>query len=346
MVNLKSTYTLLIKQKASQLGFDFCGISKAEFLEEEAPRLETWLNQNMHGKMAYMGRYFDKRLDPRKLVDGAKSVISLLLNYYPEKDLTTPKESGVLRTNSSTKRESSNNYYKISKYAYGKDYHFVLKGKLKSLLEFIREEIGQVNGRAFVDSAPVMDKVWAKKSGLGWVGKHTNLINRNMGSFFFIAELIVDLELEYDGPVKDYCGSCTRCMDACPTDAIVDPYVVDGSRCISYLTIELKEKEQIPAEFKGKTDNWIFGCDICQDVCPWNRFAKPHNNPEFDLNPELENLSGASARGFPEKSNGTIKKIHWQELTKELFDKTFKKSALKRAKFEGLKRNIEFVKNH
>lgn len=302
-INRKSSYTNLIKYKAASLGFDYCGISKAEFLEEEAPMLETWINQNMHGKMAYMADNFDKRLDPRKLVSGAKSVISLLLNYYPEKEIGR---------------------YKISKYAYGKDYHFVLKEKLYCLLQFIREEIGQVNGRVFVDSAPVMDKVWAKKGGLGWIGKHTNLINKNMGSFFFIAELIIDLELEYNVPVKNYCGSCTRCIDACPTDAIVNPYVVNGSKCISYLTIELKNKYQIPSEFKGKFGNWIFGCDICQDVCPWNRFAKPHNNPDFNMNTEF-------------------KKIHWEELTKELFDEIFEKSPIKRAKFEGLMRNIEFV---
>jgi epoxyqueuosine reductase len=253
----------LIKQKAKALGFDFCGISRAEFLENEAPLLDTWLKKNYNGKMAYMANYFDKRLDPRLLVDDAKSVITVILNYYPEEKLADGKTD-----------------IKISKYAYGTDYHFVLKDKLSSLLTEINEKIGEINGRVFVDSAPVMDKVWAKKSGLGWIGKNSNLINRQIGSFFFIGEIILDLELEYDGPIKDYCGTCTACIDACPTDAIVDAYVVDGSKCISYLTIELKD--QIPDEFKGKMENWAFGCDICQDVCPWNSFAKPHKTSEFE----------------------------------------------------------------
>lgn len=301
-------YTQLIKQKAYELGFQYCGVSKAEFLEDEASRLERWLNEKRHGQMGYMANYFDKRLDPRLLVDGAKSVVSMLLNYYPEKEIE-PEEDG----------------YKISKYAYGTDYHFVIKDKLKSLIEYIREEIGEVNGRAFVDSAPVMDKVWAKKSGLGWVGKHSNLLNRDMGSFFFIAEIIIDLELAYDGPVKDYCGTCTRCMDACPTDAITEPYVIDGSKCISYFTIELKE--QIPQEVKGKFENWIFGCDICQDVCPWNRFSKPHQEPQF--NPDSQLLE--------------MKKKDWQEITAEVFNILFKHSAVKRTKLDGLRRNIKFV---
>jgi epoxyqueuosine reductase len=283
-------------------------VSRAEFLEEEAPRLEKWLNGHMHGQMAYMANHFDKRLDPRLLVDGAKSVISLLLNYYPEQEIETDPGG-----------------YKISKYAYGTDYHFVIKDKLKELLRFIGEEIGEVNGRAFVDSAPVLDKAWAKKGGLGWVGKHSNLINRETGSFFFIAELIVDLELDYDGPVKDYCGTCTRCLDACPTGAITEPYVVDGSKCISYFTIELKE--QIPDEVKGKFDNWIFGCDICQDVCPWNRFSKPHQEPQFNPNPGLLEMKNAD----------------WEEITVEVFNRVFKNSAVKRTKLEGLKRNIRFV---
>ncbi len=255
-----------------------------------------------------MANHFDKRLDPRLLVDGAKSVISLLLNYYPERELPAGPDD-----------------YKISKYAYGTDYHFVIKDKLKTLIGFIQEEIGEVNGRAFVDSAPVMDKVWAKRSGLGWVGKNSNLINRETGSFFFIAELIMDLELEYDGPVKDYCGTCTRCIDACPTDAITEPYVVDGSKCISYFTIELKE--QIPAEVKGKFENWIFGCDICQDVCPWNRFSKPHQEPQFQ----------------PHSSLTDMKKPDWEEITAEVFNQLFKNSAVKRTKLEGLKRNIAFA---
>jgi epoxyqueuosine reductase len=299
--------TLLIKAEARRLGFDYVGVSKAEFLEEEAPRLENWLNQNMHGQMGYMQNYFDKRLDPRLLVPGARSVISMLLNYYPsaeQTDKTAPK---------------------ISKYAYGTDYHFVIKEKLNALLEFIKDKIGSVEGRAFVDSAPVMDKVWAKRSGLGWVGKNSNLINKQSGSFFFIAELIIDLELEYDGPVKDYCGTCTKCIDACPTDAIVAPNIVNGSKCISYFTIELKEN--IPNEVKGKFDNWMFGCDVCQDVCPWNRFAKPHSEPHFEPSGML---------GFSKKE--------WQEITEETFKKVFKDSAVKRTKFSGLKRNIDFLK--
>lgn len=306
-MNFSEKNTRLIKNQAKQLGFDYCGISKAEFLEEEAPRLENWLKQNMNGKMGYMENHFDKRLDPRLLVDDAKSVISLIYNYYPEKPLTT-----------------EDNYH-ISKYAYGKDYHWVIKEKLKIFFHYIQENIGEVNGRVFVDSAPVMDKVWAAKSGIGWVGKNSNLINQNMGSFFFIAELILDLELEYDAPIKDYCGTCTRCIDACPTEAIVSPYVVDGSKCISYFTIELKE--EIPQEVKGKFENWIFGCDICQDVCPWNRFSKPHQETHFAPNEKLHGMQ----------------KTDWEELTHEVFQEVFRKSAIKRTKWEGLKRNIKFV---
>lgn len=301
-------YTALIKQKSKELGFDFCGISRADFLEEEAPRLENWLKQNMQGQMSYMANHFDKRLDPRKLVEGAKSVVSFLLNYYPEEDI------------------SSEDNYKLSKYAYGTDYHFVIKDKLKVLMETLKLEVGDIGGRAFVDSAPVLDRAWAKKSGLGWVGKNANLINKGSGSFFFIAELILDLELEYDGPVKDYCGTCTRCLDACPTDAIVQPFVVDGSKCISYYTIELKE--QIPQEVKGKFENWVFGCDICQDVCPWNSFSKKHSTPEFLPNQELISM----------------KKSDWEEITQEVFSRVFKNSPVKRTKLEGLKRNIAFVK--
>ncbi len=299
--------TQLIKTQCKNLGFDFCGISKAGFLDEEAPRLENWLNQNMHGQMNYMANNFDKRLDPTLLVDGAKSVISLLLNYYPEKEI------------------QEENNFKISKYAYGEDYHVVIKEKLKKLFSFIQNEIGEVNGRIFVDSAPVMDKAWAKKSGLGWVGKNSNLINKQSGSFFFIAELIIDLELEYDSPIKDYCGTCTRCIDACPTDAIVEPYVVDGSKCISYFTIELKE--QIPKEMNGKWNDWIFGCDICQDVCPWNSFSKPHQTEQFLPNNELKKIN----------------KKDWEEITEEIFKSVFKDSAIKRTKLEGLKRNIKFL---
>jgi epoxyqueuosine reductase len=301
-------YTQQIKQKARELGFDFCGISKAGFLEEEAPRLENWLKTNQHGKMQYMENHFDKRLDPRLLVDDAKSVVSLLFNYYPDQRLPEGKDD-----------------IKLSKYAYGTDYHFVIKDKLKDFLSFIHQEIGEVGGRAFVDSAPVMDKVWAKKGGLGWIGKNSNLINKKQGSFFFIAELIIDLELEYDYEIKDYCGTCTRCIDACPTEAIVEPFVVDGSKCISYFTIELKEA--IPMDMKWKFDNWAFGCDICQDVCPWNRFSKPHQESQFNLHPDLQHFTNAD----------------WQEITEEVFREVFKKSPLKRTKFEGLKRNILFL---
>ncbi|MCY7352866.1 MAG: tRNA epoxyqueuosine(34) reductase QueG [Cytophagaceae bacterium] len=303
----RERYTQFVKTKATELGFDFCGIAKADFLEAEAPRLEAWLTQNRHGKMGYMANHFDKRLDPRKLVDGAKSVVSLLYNYYPERELST---------------EDS---FKISKYAYGTDYHLVIKEKLKTLLEAIQASIGDVGGRVFVDSAPVMDKAWAARAGLGWVGKHSNLLNRQMGSFFFIAELILDVELEPDGPIADYCGTCTRCLDACPTGAIVEPYVVDGSRCISYFTIELKE--EIPASVRGQFDDWIFGCDICQDVCPWNRFSRPHREPAFVPSADLQGLT----------------RQDWVEMTADVFQTVFKNSALKRTKFEGLKRNVEFV---
>lgn len=299
--------TSLIKNGAKDLGFDFCGISKADFLEDEARLLETWLKRNYNGKMTYMANYFDKRLDPRLLVDGAKSVVTFILNYFPENEL-------------------SEQDYKISKYAYGTDYHFVIKDKLKQLVHELQAEIGDFSARVFVDSAPVMDKVWAKKGGLGWVGKHSNLINRKIGSFFFIGEIICDLELNYDGPIKDYCGTCTACIDACPTDAISEPYVVDGSKCISYLTIELKEN--IPTEFKDKMENWAFGCDICQDVCPWNSFAKPHKTSEFLPNEDLKNMK------------------NWEEITQEVFSKTFKNSAIKRTKYEGLMRNIEFLKKN
>jgi len=246
LINNKAKYTELIKTEAKRLGFLSCGISKAEFLEEEAPRLEAWLNKNMHGEMRYMENHFDKRLDPTLLVEGSKSVVSLLLNYYPS-------------------QEQTGESYKLSKYAYGTDYHFVIKDKLKELLHVINEEIGEVNGRAFVDSAPVLDKAWAAKSGLGWIGKHSNLLSQKMGSFYFIAELIIDLELDYDTPTTDHCGTCTACIDACPTEAITEPYVVDGSKCISYFTIELKDN--IPSEFKGRFNDWMFGCDVCQDVC-------------------------------------------------------------------------------
>jgi len=304
----KSVYSHLIKTEAKNLGFLFCGISKAEFLDEEAPRLETWLKKNMHGEMQYMENHFDKRLDPRLLVDGARSVISLGLNYYTDQPQTSSP--------------------KISKYAYGSDYHSVIKDKLKQLLEIINDQIGEVGGRAFVDSAPVLDKAWAKKAGLGWIGKNTNLINQKAGSFFFLAELIVDLDLEYDiAPTVDHCGTCTRCIDACPTEAIVAPYIVDGSRCISYLTIELKK--EIPEEFNNKMDNWMFGCDVCQDVCPWNKFSVLHTEPAFTPHADLLNLN----------------KRDWDEITEDIFQKVFKNSAVKRTKFSGLKRNISFLRD-
>jgi len=305
-LSTKSKHTRLIKEEAKRLGFLSCGISKAEFLEEEAPRLEKWLKDQMQGEMQYMEKHFDKRLDPTKLVEGSKSVISLLLNYFPQ-------------------AEQEDDTYKISKYAYGKDYHHVIKSKLKELHAFIEKEIGDVYGRAFVDSAPVLDKAWAAKSGLGWIGKHSNLLSQQVGSFYFIAELIVDLELDYDHPVTDHCGTCTACIDACPTKAIIQPYVVDGSKCISYLTIELRN--EIPSSFKGKMDDWIFGCDVCQDVCPWNRFSKPHAEPLFDPQPELLSMS----------------RQDWEEITEDVFKKVFKGSAVKRTKFSGLKRNIEFL---
>jgi epoxyqueuosine reductase len=305
----KKEYTKFIKDEALKLGFQSVGVSKAGFLEEEATSLESWLRRGAHGEMSYMEKHFDKRLDPRKLMEGARSVISLSLNYYTDQIQTDPLAP------------------KISRYAYGEDYHTVIKDKLALLIERIRESIGEVNGRAFVDSAPVLDKAWAKKAGLGWIGKNTNLINKKSGSFFFLAELITDLELEYDiAPTEDYCGTCTRCIDACPTEAIVDPYVVDGSKCISYLTIELKN--ELPGEFRGKMDNWMFGCDICQDVCPWNKFSVLHTEPAFKPKPELLG----------------IKSTEWQEITQETFSRVFSKSAVKRTKFAGLKRNIEFLK--
>lgn len=299
--------TGLIKRRAQELGFLHCGVSKADFLEEEAPLLEKWLTMNMHGAMSYMENHFDKRLDPRKLVPGAKSVITLSYNYFPKRDIFRDKS------------------LKISKYAYGKDYHDVIREKLRLLMQFIHEQVGEVSGRAFVDSAPVLERAWAKRSGAGWIGKHSLALNRQYGSFFFLAELILDLELQPDGPVSDHCGTCTRCIDACPTDAIVEPSIVDASKCISYLTIELKEN--IPPVFKDQYKNWIFGCDICQDVCPWNRFAKPHQEAAFEPHPDLEGMS----------------KKDWYEITEEVFRDLFRKSAVKRPKYNGLKRNIAFL---
>ena len=307
MINNKTKYTQFIKSEAKRLGFLSCGISKAGFLEQEAPRLENWLQNQRNGQMAYMENHFDKRLDPTLLVDGAKSVVSLLLNYYP---------SELQQSDS----------YKISKYAFGQDYHFVIKQKLNALLFEMQSFIGEISGRAFVDSAPVLDKSWAAKSGLGWIGKNSNLITKQVGSFYFIAELIIDLELDYDTATTDHCGNCTACIDACPTDAIVAPYVVDGSKCISYFTIELKDN--LPEELKGKFDDWAFGCDVCQDVCPWNKFSKAHNEPLLNPNPTLLAMS----------------KKDFEEITDETFKMVFKNSAVKRTKFEGLKRNIDFLK--
>jgi epoxyqueuosine reductase len=306
MNNQVSKNTAIVKQMAAELGFQFCGISKAGFLENDAKKLELWLKNGFHGEMKYMENHFDKRLDPTLLVEGSKSVVSLLLNYSPS-------------------QKQNPDSFKISKYAYGQDYHLVIKEKLKCFYQKIQEEIGEVNGRFFVDSAPVMDKVWAQKSGLGWMGKNGNIIHPKRGSFFFIAELILDLELDTDGPIKDFCGTCTKCMDACPTDALNQAYVVDGSKCISYLTIELKEA--IPSDFKDKMNDWIFGCDVCQDVCPWNRFSIQHSEPAFLPNSSILNFS----------------KEEWINISPEIFKDVFSKSAVKRTKFDGLQRNINFV---
>ena len=304
----KEQHTRFLKDKAYELGFQMVGVSKAGFMDEEAKRLEEWLNLNYHGEMGYMANHFDKRVDPSLLVPGAKSVVSLLYNYYPS-ELQNPDAP------------------KLAKYAYGKDYHYVIKYKLKELMKLLQAEIGEVSGRVFVDSAPVLERDWAKRSGLGWIGKNTMLINPKKGSFFFLAELITDLDLVPDGPMKDYCGTCTRCIDACPTDAIApEGYYMDGSKCISYLTIELREN--IPPSFKGKMENWMFGCDICQDVCPWNRFSTPHTEPDFNPAEDLLDMSSGD----------------WEELTEEVFKQVFKKSAVKRTKFSGLKRNLDFLK--
>ncbi len=305
--SLKEKHTRLIKKKARALGFDFCGISKAEKLVEEESKLADWLARGYHGKMTYLANHFDKRLDPAKLVSGAKSVVSLLYNYYPgdEEDDNTP--------------------YKIARYALGKDYHFVIKDKLKALMQILHEKVGEIHGRVFVDSAPVMERQWAARSGLGWIGKNTLLLNRQMGSFFFIAELIIDLELEYDSPMRDFCGTCTRCLDACPTDALVEAGILDASKCISYFTIELRDA--IPEEFKGTYEKWIFGCDICQEVCPWNRFATRHSEPAFEKSDAIEKLQREGIK----------------EITEEIFNKEFRGSPLKRTKYNGMKRNIDFL---
>lgn len=300
-----------IKESASKLGFGYCGIARAERLEEDARRLETWLAKGMHGTMHYMEKYFDQRIDPSKLVPGARSVITLLLNYFPEENQNDAAP-------------------KISKYAFGKDYHEVIRAKLNQLLEVIKTNVGEVNGRGFVDSAPVLERTWAQRSGLGWVGKNGNLINKQSGSYFFIATLITDLELECDEPfTKDFCGTCTRCIDACPTDAILPGKVIDGSRCISYFTIELKEL-LIPGEMKGKFENWAFGCDICQDVCPWNRFSKPTNEKDFTPLPEILNLSTKE----------------WEIMSEEKFKKIFSHSPISRTKLKGMQRNLNFLQSH
>ena len=306
-MKLQSYYTDFIKNKAIDLGFISCGISKSGFLKDEVNRFEKWLKNNYHGKMSYMERNFDKRMDTTKLVEGSKSVISLLYNYYP-----------------STKINNDNNF-KISKYAYGKDYHLIIKKKLKSLLNEMRNEIGHIDGRVFVDSAPILERAWAKKSGLGWIGKNTNLISKKTGSFFFIAEIIVDIELDYDHEIKDHCGSCTACLDSCPTDALYEPYKIDASKCISYFTIELKDK--FPHNLNEDFKDWIFGCDICQDVCPWNSFSKSNNDPLLKPREELINFT----------------KKDWIELTDEVFKVVFKKSPIKRTKYQGLKRNIQYA---
>ena len=301
--------TQFIKSFAKTLGFDFCGIAKATRLDEDAQRLESWLNKGLHGKMKYMENYFDLRIDPTKLVPGAKSVITLLLNYFPSE-------------------QQRKDVPQVSKYAYGKDYHEVIREKLKVFLQMIKENIGDVHGQGFADSAPVLEKTWAQKSGLGWIAKNGNLITKQYGSFFFIATLIVDLELEYDDPfTKDFCGTCTMCIDVCPTNAILDDKVIDGSKCISYFTIELKDM-LIPDKMKGQFANKMFGCDICQDVCPWNRFSKPTKEVAFTPLPQILNFTTTD----------------WEDLTEESFKIIFKDSPLKRSKYAGIKRNLKFLK--
>ncbi|MDR2206518.1 MAG: tRNA epoxyqueuosine(34) reductase QueG [Flavobacteriaceae bacterium] len=306
-MNFPEKYTKIFKRKAKYFGFENCGISKVEFLEDEARFLENWLKKNYHGEMKYMENNFDKRLSPKLLVENSKSVISLMYNYFPETEIP----------------ETDN--FKISKYAYGEDYHEVIKDILKEMMLQIREEIGDFHFRVFVDSAPILEKTWAKKSGLGWIGKNANLISKKRGSFFFLAEIVCDLELLPDSETADHCGTCTKCIDACPTNAIVSDKIIDGSKCISYATIELKN--EIPDYFQNKMENWMFGCDICQDVCPWNRFSVPHRQPKFAANEYLQKF----------------KKQEWREITQEIFSEIFRKSAVKRTKFSGLKRNIEFL---
>ncbi|MCB0634108.1 MAG: tRNA epoxyqueuosine(34) reductase QueG [Lewinella sp.] len=307
-MEVKTRHSHLIRQEAARLGFSFVGMARVEYMDEEARHLEEWLHRGLHGEMHYMANHFEKRVNPRKLMEGARSVVSLMYNYYTDQEQQDPEAP------------------KLAKYAYGKDYHFVIKHKLKDLLRFISEQIGEVNGRCFVDSAPVLERDWARRAGIGWVGKNTLLIHPKAGSYFFLAELILDLELVYDDPIKDYCGTCRRCIDACPTEAISpDGYWMNGSKCISYLTIELREA--IPEEFRGKMENWMFGCDICQEVCPWNRFAEQHEETAFEPHPGLLEMS----------------RRDWEEITEETFRELFRKSAVKRTKYEGLKRNITFL---
>lgn len=310
MIENPQKYTDLIKEKARKFGFQSCGISNADFLEEDAKRLELWLKNNQHGEMAYMENYFDKRLDPRLLVEGSRSVISLSYNYFPKEKIQTLDN------------------FKISKYAYGLDYHEVIKEILREMVAELQEEIGAFEHRIFVDSAPVLERSWARKSGIGWVGKNANLITKQNGSFYFLAEIICDLSLVYDTPTTDHCGSCRRCIDACPTGAILSERNVDGSKCISYATIELKN--ELPDFFQNKMDDWMFGCDVCQDVCPWNRFSKPHSQSKFMPNDFLK----------------TFQKDNWKELTPELFSEIFRKSPVKRTKFSGLMRNIDFLSSN
>ena len=305
----KEKYTHLVRQKASDLGFQNIGFAQAGFLENEAPRLEAWLNKGYHGKMSYMENHFDKRLDPTLLVPGAKTVISLSYNYYPE-------------------QQQSDNTYKIAKYAYGKDYHFILKDKLRELLQYIESLVGEVQGRVFTDSAPILEQAWARRAGIGWEGRHSLVIQKNKGSFFFLAEIILDVDFEHDTPFQtDHCGTCTKCMDACPTEAILSDKMINASKCISYLTIELRD--ELPADMRGKFQDWMFGCDICQDVCPWNKFSLPHQEPFFSPHPDLLLMT----------------RQDWEEITEAVFRDIFKKSAVKRTKYSGLKRNIDFIRN-
>lgn len=307
MSTLPQKYSALIKAKAKKFGFQNCGISKAGFLEEDARPFESWLQNNYHGQMQYMKNYFDKRLDPTLLVEGSKSVISLSYNYFPEEKI------------------SDFDTFKISKYAYGQDYHEIIKAILEEMVAELKEEIGDFHCRVFTDSAPVLERSWARKSGIGWVGKNANLITKQSGSFYFLAEIICDLALTEDKPTTDHCGTCRKCIDACPTEAIVSEKIIDGSKCISYATIELKN--EIPESFKNKMEDWMFGCDICQDVCPWNRFSVPHHQEKFKPNHHLKSYT----------------KQDWQELSQEIFSEIFRKSPVKRTKFAGLKRNIDFL---